>query len=65
MAVTLSSYGPHTNENLMELYGKSTDVKPIGELEGMSIPNGSSYFEIDTIKLYFYDAETSSWIGGD
>lgn len=61
MAVTLGSYGPHTNENLMELYGKSTDVKPIGEFEGMSIPNGSSYFEIDTIKLYFYDAEKQAW----
>lgn len=62
MAVTLASYGNHVNENLMELYGTSEDVKPVGEFEGMGIPNGSSYFEMDTIKLYFYDSEKKAWL---
>ncbi len=62
MAVTLSAYGQHTNENVMELYGTSGDEKPIEEFEGMSIPNGSSYFEIDTRQLYFYDAEYAEWL---
>ena len=43
-----------TNGNTKaEFTGKSTDVKPSGE-----IPNGSSFFEIDTSDIYFYDTDT-------
>ena len=35
----------------------STDTKPTGD----SIANGSRLMEIDTSKLYFYDAESETW----
>lgn len=39
------------------LYGLSTDAKPT---EG--IGNGSAFIEMDTGKLYFYDAAGEQWI---
>jgi len=43
-----------------ELRGLSTDTKPttIGDKE---IGNGSVFVEIDTGKIYFYDAENKIW----
>lgn len=43
-----------------ELRGKSTDTKPtkIGESE---VGNGSTYVEIDTGKIFFYDADSKTW----
>ena len=45
---------------LVELRGLSTDEKPT-ELEGYTIDNGSTFVEIDTGKLYFYDLENQLW----
>ena len=41
--------------------GLSTDEKPTGAY------NGSCFIEMDTGKVYFYDAESGEWIefGGD
>lgn len=36
--------------------GLSTDTKPTG-----NIKNGTAFVEMDTGKLYFYDAEGSQW----
>lgn len=36
-------------------YGKSTDTKP------QNAGNGSVFIEMDTGKLYFYDAEGAEW----
>ena len=36
-------------------YGLEADTKPSG------YPNGSMFFEMDTGKLYFYDAENAEW----
>lgn len=38
-------------------YGLSTDSKPTGA----SVSNGSCFIEMDTGKLYFYDAVDSQW----
>ena len=38
------------------LYGLSTDTKPLDE------PNGSKFVEMDTGKLYLYDAEGEEWL---
>lgn len=46
----------------IELVGLSTDAKPIKKYNGTTIRNGSSFFEIDTGELYFYDAENNEWI---
>lgn len=45
-----------TNEGV--LFGLSTDTKPT---EG-SISNGFMFIEMDTSKLYFYDAEGKRWL---
>ncbi len=44
------------------LYGKSTDEKPIGTFNGLEIPNGAKFIEMDTQKIKFYDKDTESWI---
>lgn len=43
-------------------YGMSTDEKPIA-----NTANGSVFIEMDTAKLYFYDAENTTWyeFGGE
>ncbi len=42
--------------------GLSTDSKPTGEWKGSVIKNGSSFFEMDTQDVKFYDESTESWI---
>ena len=42
--------------------GKSTDSKPTHTFEGIKITNGSSFFEMDTQNVYFYDGSTDSWL---
>lgn len=40
-----------------DLRGLSTDTKPTGS----QIPNGSSFLEMDTGSVYFWDKENSQW----
>lgn len=37
--------------------GKSTDEKPTTH-----VPNGSTFYEFDTVKLYVFDEDTGEWI---
>ena len=39
-------------------YGLSTDDKPTGG----AVANGSAFLEMDTGKLYFYNASGAAWI---
>ena len=41
---------------IVEVRGLSTDEKPT-----TNITNGSVYIEIDTGKVYFYDADNKQW----
>lgn len=43
-----------------ELRGLSTDTKPT-EVAGKEVGNGSTFIEIDTGKIFFYDAENELW----
>lgn len=43
------------NEREIEMRGLSTDNKPI------EAANGTVFIEIDTGKLYMFDAENSQW----
>ena len=54
--------GNSKGESIVELRGLSTDTKPttIGEDK---VGNGSVFIEIDTQKMYFFDAENQEWIG--
>lgn len=56
--VTITRTGGQTEDRGSELKGLSTDVKPIDD----SIPNGSSFYEIDTATLFMFDAQNKQWI---
>lgn len=51
---------PEGTKITVELRGLSTDTKPI-EINGKTIDNGSTFIEIDTGKIYFYDLENEEW----
>jgi len=38
-----------------DFIGLSTDIKP------KDVPNTSSFYEMDTKKMYLYDAENAAW----
>lgn len=50
----------NSDKKELELRGLSTDEKPttIGD---RPISNGTAFIEIDTQKIYFYDAENEEW----
>lgn len=51
------------SKGFWEMYGKSTDAKPVHE----DVPNGSSFIEIDTSKVFLFDGEEKEWVefGGE
>lgn len=51
----------NTQENTLSFKGLSTDTKPVETFQGLEIPNGSSFLEIDTQNMVFYDAENKTW----
>lgn len=59
--VTLSKYGAKYNRNILFLEGLSTDTKPTGEFDGLSIQNGSEYTEVDTGKKFLFDYDNATW----
>lgn len=42
--------------------GLSTDTKPTVKYDSLKIINGSTFFEMDTQEVYFYDGGTDSWL---
>lgn len=44
----------------VELRGLSTDTKPT-EVNEREVGNGSTFIEIDTGKIFFYDLENEEW----
>ena len=46
-----------TGTNTLEFRGLSTDTKPI-----KYVGNGSMFFEMDTMKVFMFDAENKKWI---
>ena len=47
----------YVNETTYEYRGLSTDTKPIEK-----VGNGSTFFEMDTCKVFMFDAKSKSWI---
>ena len=71
--VTLIKYGALSggvkyNINQMWICGLSTDSKPTTTIDGMPIPNGSVYTEVDTGKNFMFSLSNTTWyevsIGG-
>lgn len=60
--VTLDKMGGQNINKSAEFVGLSTDTKPL-DTDMADIPNGSSFFEIDTKNVYFFNKETNSWLG--
>ena len=42
--------------------GLSDDNRPKETFEGTKILNGSTFFEMDTLKVRFYDEATDDWL---
>ena len=42
--------------NIKDFRGKSTDEKPT------NCENGSTFYEMDTKKLFMYDGENTEWV---
>lgn len=61
MAVTIGKIGQNTNSRILELYGKSSDIKPIDFIDGMQVINGSIFIEIDTGKGFLFDEQNKTW----
>ena len=59
--VTLNKYGDKCNRVYLELYGLSTDEKPIEKFENVFIGNASTFFEMNTGKCFIYDEENHKW----
>lgn len=57
--VTLSK-DDTTNE--LSFKGLSTDTKPTVSYNSLKITNGSTFFQMDTQEVYFYDEATESWL---
>lgn len=46
---------------LVEFRGLEGDDKPTS-ISGATIENGSSFLEMDTGKVYYYDLENTTWV---
>ena len=46
----------------LDLNGLSTDTKPTVSFEGLKLTNGSTFFEMDTQNVYFYDEAADDWL---
>lgn len=42
--------------------GLSTDTKPTVKFNDLKIVNGSTFFEMDTQDVYFYDGGSDTWL---
>lgn len=51
------TYSNANNDAVWELIGLSTDEKPATD----KIPNGSTFKEMDTGKLFMYDRDSKTW----
>ena len=59
--ITGNKYADSPNRSWMELYGLSTDEKPIKKMGTVFIGNASTYYEMDSKKLFIYDEENHQW----
>ena len=51
----------NTHSDKLSLCGLSTDTKPTNTFQGKKIVNGSTFLEVDTQNVYFYDEENGTW----
>lgn len=54
--------GNNYNIPVLEIYGLSTDEKPLYDDSGTAVPNASVFFEIDTGQEYMFSSQNKTWI---
>lgn len=59
--ITCNKYSDRPNRSYMELYGLSTDEKPIKKMGTIYIGNASTLYTMDDKKFYMYDEENHQW----
>lgn len=59
--ITLNKYADKPDKAYIELYGLSTDNKPIEKFKNTLLKNGSIFYEMDTKKAFIYDEENHQW----
>ena len=47
---------------VFDFMGKSTDTKPTVTYNGKTIENGSTFYEMNTGKVFMYDADADVWL---
>lgn len=59
----ITNSGTYVDQNTVkyELTGLSTDPKPTVTYDGKKIANGSTFLEMDTKDVKFYDAAANAW----
>lgn len=60
--VSVTSYNGKAVTGLLEIVGLSSDNKPIKTVDNYYIMNGSTFLEMDTGMVYFYDEKAQQWI---
>lgn len=60
--VTAKRTGGNNEISSFAFKGLQADSKPTGTWEGTIIENGSSFLEIDTQNVKFYDQENQTWV---
>ena len=60
--ITINNISGNAVSNYTELYGLSSDTKPVGKYNGDILANGSRFTEIDTGNIYLYsEANGGKW----
>ena len=59
--ITCNKISDSPNKEWMELYGLSTDEKPVEKFDGKFIGNSSTFYEMDTKNAWIYDEENKKW----
>jgi len=59
--VTLTQYGNTISNRVLALDGLSTDTKPTDYIDNALIGNGSTFYEMDTQKVFKFDEENKVW----
>lgn len=54
--ITRSGFDTDSKCPFVDCRGLSTDEKPLG------VPNGSTFFEMDSGKVYMFDEESKTWL---
>ena len=60
--IVIVDYSTNPVKAELSLKGLSTDSKPTGTYLQYAIGNGSSFFEIDTQSLKFYNETSETWV---